>query len=219
MVIAWTISCFSCQKASINIESRTMKQKTNFPNWFEITAKPYFERNLQNLRAKKLLILQLGSFTGDATAWLFENIMGHPESLLVDVDTWEGSDQSAHENFDWDAIEEFYLTRHAEKLEAKRLEIFKGATDFFFESRFGARTFDFIYIDASHKSSDVLRDGINSFHRIKVGGLVAFDDYLWSDGRGSWNTPRPAIDALAACYADRFVVKDAGPQVWFQRIA
>ena len=41
--------------------------------------------------------------------------------------------------------------------------------------------FDFIYIDAGHSASDVLTDGILSFHLLKVGGVIVFDDYEYAE--------------------------------------
>jgi predicted O-methyltransferase YrrM len=38
--------------------------------------------------------------------------------------------------------------------------------------------FEFIYIDGSHQAPDVISDAILSFHLLKSGGVIAFDDYL-----------------------------------------
>ena len=41
--------------------------------------------------------------------------------------------------------------------------------------------FDFVYIDAGHSASDVLTDAILSFHLLKVGGVIVFDDYSYAE--------------------------------------
>jgi hypothetical protein len=47
-----------------------------------------------------------------------------------------------------------------------------------------------------------------------VGGVLAFDDYEWDSGRGAAFRPRPAIDAVLACYSNRLSVLEIGWQVW-----
>jgi predicted O-methyltransferase YrrM len=60
--------------------------------------------------------------------------------------------------------------------------------------------FDFIYIDGSHQAPDVLVDAILSFKLLRVGGLIVFDDYLWSEkgvaDRDPLQCPKPAIDSF-----------------------
>lgn len=189
-----------------------------FPNWFTKTfADIYFSRNLTPYANQPLRCLQLGAFTGDATEWMFENILTHPDSVLYDVDTWEGSKEPTHGELDWAAVEKFYLNRHKEKIDSGRLIVYKGTTDSFFSSEMGRQQFNFIYVDADHKASSVLKDGMNSIYRLPSGGVVAFDDYRWTKGEGQHLDPKPAIDAIAACYYDELVVLDSGFQVWFRK--
>jgi hypothetical protein len=189
-----------------------------YPNWFiQGSAKAYFERNLKDLSGRPLQFVQLGAYTGDATEWLFENILTHPDSTLIDVDTWGGSDEPEHKALDWKSVEDLYIDRHKDKLDSGRLIKFKGTTDDFFSSQLGMRQFDFIYVDADHKASSVLKDGLNSIYRVRVGGIVAFDDYLWTQGKGKHLDPKPAIDALYACYPDQLETIDSGVQVWFRK--
>ena len=37
-----------------------------------------------------------------------------------------------------------------------------------------------IYIDGHHKYDYVLRDATNGFNCLKTGGIMIFDDFLWS---------------------------------------
>ena len=60
---------------------------TEYPNWFEMTAKGNFELQLLPLAGKfNLRFLQIGAFTGDATVWLVDNILTQGNSVLEDVD-------------------------------------------------------------------------------------------------------------------------------------
>jgi predicted O-methyltransferase YrrM len=189
-----------------------------YPNWFtKGRADVYFARNLTPYAGQPLKVLQLGAYTGDSTEWLFENILTNPDSVLYDVDTWEGSDEPAHKELDWKSVEEVYLSRHQEKIDSGRIIRFKGTTDNFFSSELGMQQFHFIYVDADHKASSVLRDGLNAIYRVPSGGIVAFDDYLWTQGKGQHLDPKPAVDAIWHCYADQLDVLDTGVQVWFRK--
>ena len=72
---------------------------TEYPNWFEY-VRPNFEEFLTPLAGKESLrLLQLGVFTGDASVWLMENVLTHPSSTLIDIDTWQGSKEAAHDGY------------------------------------------------------------------------------------------------------------------------
>jgi len=40
--------------------------------------------------------------------WLYNNVLRGTDSVLVDVDTWEGSDEVAHHALDWGTVESVY---------------------------------------------------------------------------------------------------------------
>jgi predicted O-methyltransferase YrrM len=69
--------------------------------------------------------------------------------------------------------------------------------------RLNPRSFDFIYIDGSHETKDVLVDAILAWDLLKPGGLIIFDDYNWYGPR-SWlvpnYTPKIAIDAFVKVF-------------------
>ncbi len=56
-----------------------------FPKWFyDNNTIADFEAGLVEFKGKKnLKFLQIGVFTGNASAWLLENILTDPSSLLV----------------------------------------------------------------------------------------------------------------------------------------
>jgi len=202
---------------------------TQYPNWFGCYADRFFAHHLTVLAGRPCLrFLQIGAFTGDATLWLFDHILTGDGSTLVDVDTWEGSDEPEHEAMDFGDVERVYDERTSGLVESGRLRKFKGSSSSFFRSRsalerlFGL--FDFTYIDGDHTAVGVLSDAVHAYPLLKVGGLLAFDDYLWKSGKGRLNDPSPAIDAFADLYGDRLerldgpVIPGASPlQVWFRK--
>jgi predicted O-methyltransferase YrrM len=199
-----------------------------YPNWFACYADTFFAHHLTPLAGRPgLRFLQIGAFTGDASLWLFEHILTGPGATLVDVDTWEGSDEPAHDAFDFADVERVYDERTSGLVESGRLHKFKGTSLSFFQNT-GALylyDFDFIYIDGDHTAFNVLVDAVCAYPLLKVGGLIAFDDYLWKSGKGWRHDPGPAIDVVADLYSDRLERLDnpqfpgEGPlQVWFRKI-
>ena len=73
-------------------------------------------------------------------------------------------------------------------------------------------SFDFAYIDGSHKSADVLEDAILSFRLLKPGGVMIFDDYEWKTHAGTLNNPRQGIEAFLDVFADQYDLIDK----WYQ---
>lgn len=65
----------------------------------------------------------------------------------------------------------------------------------------GIGGFDLIYIDASHYAPDVLTDAILSFKLLKEGGLIIFDDYLWTGNENIVYYPKIAIDAFTTIFS------------------
>ena len=188
-----------------------------FPNWFAQYAQEWFTRHLSPLVGKPgLRFLQIGAFTGDATVWLLDNILTGDKSVLVDVDTWQGSDEPEHETFDWTEVKRVYEERTFGR--SVHLRTVTGTSEQFFSvaPRGG---YDFIYIDGDHTAYTVLNDGVSAYRLLKPGGLLAFDDYQWKSGKGDPHYPALAIDAITAIYAGRLDLIESGLQAWFRKSA
>jgi len=196
-----------------------LTKAVDYPNWFKLYADQYFTKHLSPLAGEPgLRFLQIGAYTGDATVWLLDNILTGEGSVLVDVDTWHGSDEAAHEAFDWADVERVYDERTAEARLAARLCKVKARSSTYFTS-WPLPAFDFIYIDGAHDAFTVLNDAVSAYRVLKPGGLLAFDDYEWHSGKGDPHDPGLAIDAIGACYQGRLELIDLGAQAWFRRVA
>lgn len=192
---------------------------TEYPNWFAHYAEGFFAKHLAPLAGQPgLRFLQIGAFTGDASAWLLENILTGNGSHLVDVDTWAGSDEPEHEAFEWADVERSYDERMA-GYRPDRLVKVKATSDRYLATPAGE--FDFIYIDGDHTAPGVLSDALGAFRLLKPGGLLAFDDYSWkpSNGGGETKAPAAAVDAFQTCYADRLQLLTLGLQAWFRKLS
>jgi hypothetical protein len=131
--------------------------------------------------------------------------------VLVDVDTWRGSDEQEHNAMDFDDVFDVYLKRIADY---KNVSPLRMTSDEFFANK--TMLFDFIYIDGDHTAFSVMKDLINAHSRINTNGIIACDDYHWSEGKGLFYEPRPAIDAFFNMTRDFYEVIEVGPQVWFR---
>jgi hypothetical protein len=161
--------------------------------------------------------LQVGAYTGDATSWLVEHILLHEDSYLVDVDTWGGSDEEEHKQIDWSQVEKKYNSVTKAWRETKKVTKVKSTSDEFFAKN--KDTFDFIYVDGDHTAYGVMKDAVNAYECLSVGGILAFDDYMWASGKGVYNEPKVAIDAFLAVYGDRVKLIQKSYQVWCVKTA
>jgi len=185
-----------------------------YPNWFDITAKYHFEKLLSDQKDKPdLNYLQVGVFTGDASIWLMDNVLTHPSSRLTDVDTWQGSDEEVHHDMDFTDVEKTYDFK---TLKHNRIKKIKERSPVFLANC--TDRFDFIYIDGDHTAPAVLLDGLLSWNLLKVGGIIAFDDYQWEDPRGLVYAPKMAVNMFDSLYKDSTELIGTGSQVWYRRI-
>jgi predicted O-methyltransferase YrrM len=186
-----------------------------YPNWFDLTAKANFEKFLTPLAGKSdLLFLQLGVFTGDASVWLAENVLTGDGCWLIDVDTWQGSDEEVHKEMDFDNVYETYKTKTKMY---KTIKHFKHTTTWHLSSVRREPCYDFIYIDADHTTVGVILDAELSWPQLKAGGIMAFDDYTWGPELPPNLTPALGIDLFLARHEGEYKTLVINGQVWIQK--
>jgi predicted O-methyltransferase YrrM len=188
----------------------------NYPNWFAQTAQSNFATHLTRYAGQpNLRFLQLGVYTGDASLWLCENILTDESSILIDVDTWQGSDEESHAEMDFSDVEKVY------KNKVKNLSVISLVSDtveyLIRQRNYFKDSYDFIYIDADHTAVSVLLDAELSWPLLKSGGVMAFDDYTWGRHLPPSKTPRPGILLFTERHKaelDTLVIND---QYWIKK--
>lgn len=180
------------------------------PNWFEPVARQNFENYLSHLTGQpNLRFIQVGVFAGHASEWLLKNILTDQSSKLLDIDTWEGSDE--HTDIDFVTVHKEYLDRVVTKF----ANIYSVMADSAMYLPHLKKDYsDFIYIDGDHRALAVISDAENAWPLLKSGGILAFDDYLWTDQS---DTPKEAVDRFIATHNDELIVLHHGYQVWVQK--
>jgi predicted O-methyltransferase YrrM len=111
---------------------------------------------------------------------------------------------------DFDRIFEFYRDRTSKY--NPRLGWFRGTTMEFL--RYDEEQYDFIYIDADHTAVGVLLDAELSWDLLRPKGILAFDDYQWSDGKGDAYRPMPGINSFLDRHKNELDVVHSGWQLW-----
>ena len=169
-------------------------------------------KHLGHLRNKECVqCLEIGCFEGRSTKWFLDTILSQENSSITCVDTFQGSPEHSGTIDTTSLYERFCVNLH-EEIEKNRVQVFhKKSLDFFlYDSAHLTEAFDFVYIDGSHKASDVLVDAIHSFRLVKQGGLLIFDDYEWPLDLPDHHKPKMAVDAFVACHVDECTVLHAG---------
>ena len=191
---------------------------TDYPNWFAVTAKGNFEQFLTPLKSEEnLRFLQLGVYTGDASVWIVENIFSdvHKHRLL-DVDTWQGSDEPDHEPMDFEDVYQTYLVKV--KPSGLVTPYRMTTVEYLTSSAAKYNKFDFIYIDADHTTVGVILDAELSWPLLRSGGIMAFDDYTWGHASGDPRlAPQVGIDLFLHRHLGDYELLTKGGQVWIKK--
>jgi predicted O-methyltransferase YrrM len=157
-------------------------------------------------RARISKVLEIGSYEGGSSVWILENLLTGGGELHC-IDTWKGGVE--HRKDKMPEVEARF-DRNVAKALAKtgKVKIFKHVgpsrlklTELMAGGHLGS--FDLVYVDGSHESSDVLCDLVGAFQLCKVQGLIICDDYLWGYEDNLRLSPKLAIDSFINCYNNK----------------
>jgi hypothetical protein len=138
---------------------------------------------------------------------LAENFCKSPESTIVALDTFQGGIE--HKNMELGGLQKQFEENVATVGSPAKVDVRVGFSLDQLCRLVAEDTpqFDFISVDASHQAADVLADAVLAFQLLKPGGVIAFDDYIWSPMRpGTENPlllPKVAIDAFTTIYSQK----------------
>jgi predicted O-methyltransferase YrrM len=163
-------------------------------------------------------ILEIGSYEGASTCFLIETLGKTKPIELHCVDTWEGGVE--HDGTDMESVESRFKQNTNIAIESAthevELVVHKGCSDLELTKLIASDKrsyFDFIYVDGSHQAPDVICDAILSFKLLRVGGVIAFDDYLWAEnlpyGTDLVRCPKLAIDAFTNIFCRKIEIIQA----------
>ena len=128
--------------------------------------------------------VEVGAWKGQTAALMASLIHLSGKEIYFDViDTWEGSDEQAH-NQDDDIQQGTLYEAFIKNIEPLQDYIHPVKLDSIEASKnYKDETIDFIFLDASHKTEDVIKDIEAWTPKLKTGGVLIGDDYDWSSVR------------------------------------
>lgn len=165
-------------------------------------------------RADPVRILEVGSWEGRSTLFLLTYFtQGH----LTAVDTWAGSDEyqynATQDLRDLEARFDGNLTPFVERLTKRKgssLHVLPQLLD-------EQQKFDVVYVDGSHVADDVFTDGITAWRLLKQGGVLIFDDFLWTCYPRARANPGWAINLFLKYHAGEYKILNAYYQIILQK--
>lgn len=184
-------------------------------DWFR-GVRGNFEKSLLPMAGNPLKFLEIGTFEGMAAVWMLENVLTHKDSYLVIVDPFAylGVGDAT---LKFDVIRKNFnenIAPYKDKVILHELTSEQAWPRLLnLEDKYDA-----IYIDGSHKTSDVLMDAVCAWMLLKKNGILIFDDYPWGGGNPPHVRPKPAIDAFLFAYQDQLELLIKNNQVVVKKI-
>jgi predicted O-methyltransferase YrrM len=187
-------------------------------DWFQWAPKVW-EQLIPHLPARKNF-LEIGAFEGRSAVWTIENMM-EDGGEIVCIDTWEGGAEHTLEDMNGAKFrfnENIKIVR--EKFPDRNVTSCTGLSVNWLAALIqDKRQFDFIYIDGSHLSKDVLTDACMSWPLLKDKGFMVFDDYLWRPpGFGPMQRPKIAVDTFVNMFEDELHITHLGYQLIVRKL-
>lgn len=171
-------------------------------DWFTHNLSTW-ENHLKPFINAPIQFLEIGSFQGMATCWLLDHILTHSEAKItcVDLEFQVGFDSN---------IAKTGALEKVEKRTGNSHDVLAGLSP---------NAYDVIYIDGCHRASHVQKDASLSWKLLKVGGLMIFDDYEFTDPTCPEEDPKLGIDAFLADRKQEIEVLHQAYQVFVRKIA
>ncbi|PKN68377.1 MAG: hypothetical protein CVU54_15070 [Deltaproteobacteria bacterium HGW-Deltaproteobacteria-12] len=161
----------------------------NIPNW---------NRILQDMKGKPgLTYLEIGPFEGRSFLWVMDNLLTHPSSRAIAIDTFDRI-------LDSDPEQIFRENLRRSGHEAK-VTIIKGYSQQKMRD-LNLNSIDLIYIDGDHRGKGVLQDAILAWDLLKEDGLLIFDDYKLDYELPMEMRPEFSLDVLQSLFWDEMTV-------------
>lgn len=158
-----------------------------------------FIGHLSSRRGKIKRVLEIGSLEGRSAIFFLEFFPGC-ELVSVDINSPEI---------------EARLFSNLKEYESRTRLIRKRSTIALDELR--DEKFDLIYIDGWHSRQQVMIDALLTWPMLNVGGVMIFDDYLWTSGNSTEDRPIQAVEAFVALHRQALYVLTANYQVFVEK--
>jgi predicted O-methyltransferase YrrM len=128
---------------------------------------------------RMMVCLEVGSFEGRGALMIEKILCQHDASRVYCVDPWEDLYVKGDNRFN--SIDKLFAGQYDRFLQntkgSSKIVPLRGKSDDMIKTVPGE--IDFAYIDGDHSPEQVYKDGVNTMVKMKSGGVMVFDDYLW----------------------------------------
>jgi predicted O-methyltransferase YrrM/tetratricopeptide (TPR) repeat protein len=192
---------------------------TNAKMRFEKAIEYYLERNAKETQH---WVLEVGVYAGTS---LIEIVRKIPNSFGLGVDRWENYNEEnidILQNIEQNGIENvFYRNIRTAGLE-DRIKGIKGqSADILLELIRNDMSYDFIYVDGSHRCLDVYLDLYLAWQLLRKGGVMAIDDYTYHIDKVSelpYEYPYEAVNYFLSIYKGKYKLIDMDYRVFLEKL-
>ena len=176
-------------------------------NWFNTINVNYY-------KDKPINYLEIGAFYGANIISVGLSYGLHNESKLFCIDPWEDYNEYNEYKNEQPHIYETFNENIKNSGFQDKIIINRGYSNKEIH-KFDDDFFDIIYIDGNHEPEYVLEDAVISFRKLKVNGIMIFDDYGW----GGPDLTQKGIDAFLSGYSKRIqYLNNIASQVFIKKI-
>lgn len=160
-------------------------------NWF--SGAEIYRRFVERARDPSIAV-ELGAWKGRSTCFMAVEIANSGKPIrFYTVDHWQGSAGEAGHEADPDRVAGRLFETFLGNIEpvASFVEMIRSDSSAA-AKQFKDASIDFLYVDASHTCEGVLRDLAAWYPKIKIGGLIAGDDWCFDD-RGDHSVKKAVL--------------------------
>jgi len=176
-------------------------------NWF-------LHVDLNEFKDRPIKYLEIGAFYGANLLSVANTYGAHKDTKLYCVDPWLDYNEYPEYKGQQPHIYDSFLGNIERSGQKEKIVIRRGYSNTEVP-KFDDDFFDMIYIDGNHEPEYVLEDAVLCFRKLKVGGIMIFDDYGW----GGPDLTQRGIDGFLSGFRDR--IKNLGlrdSQMFIQKL-
>lgn len=187
-------------------------------DWFSQFI-PQWNVILKDLKGKpNLHFLEIGCFEGKATVWLLENILTGKNSHIDTIDMFGGGMEDGDKGAFFTSSAFKNYEENIKPFDIMKVVTHQGKSQEILRLMGNKPIFDFVYIDGSHRSPEVLEDSVLSWRLLKSGGILIWDDYGLQRYKNPLDNPKPAIDSFLSIYKKQYKLIQSKYQVAIRKI-
>ena len=168
----------------------------------------------------ELKVLEIGVYTGVSLIEIMKMI---PNSHGVAIDSWANYSEQQHTTMNHmveNGVEGSFFRNVAKSGLSSRIIARKGDSyEILLEMNRVGEKYDFIYVDGSHLCLDVYLDLMLSWKLLKIGGIMAIDDYMFfvGDDFDKLKSPFEAVNHFLAKNEKEIKILNKGYRLFIEK--